>query len=139
MGADLCAACLRDGSKGEQRLDVFEREAELLCPLNEAHAPHGIFRVQPVIRSAPRRSLDKPPTLMVPKRLDMYPGLLSHLSNRQSVRSGLLYMVRNINPGARYGVKSDVGKCPGLFPLSFDHPETDLSAQRTCGAQHSTA
>ncbi len=82
MGTDLCTACLRGGSQGEQLLDVFEREADLLGPLDEAYAPHSVFGVQLVICGAPRRPLDEPPPLIVPQRLDMHSSALGNLSTR---------------------------------------------------------
>src|SRR5258708_14053481 len=52
-------------------LNLLEREAEVLCSLDEADQANGLRGVLPVALPGPPRRLEKPPPLRVPDPLDL--------------------------------------------------------------------
>src|SRR5947209_4557627 len=64
-------------------LDLLEREAEVLCSLDEADQANGLRGVLAVARSRPLGCLEKAPTLVVPERLDVHARPAGHLANAE--------------------------------------------------------
>src|SRR5438876_12338046 len=63
---DISTSCPPADSQLQQTLDFLQREAELLCPPNEAQPGHSLVAIKAIAGSNPVRLRQQPRTLVVP-------------------------------------------------------------------------
>src|SRR3984957_20216290 len=101
----------------QQRLNLFQREPQLLTLLDKTNVVQIALRIHPMPRRRPHRLPQNPPPLIKPHRLYVHPSLRRQLSDSH---------MRILNPIPQYRVNPRSGG--RICPPGFVHAPYDLAA-----------
>ena len=102
---------MRVDAQGKQILNLFQRKAQLLGPLDETNPPHRFGGKDAITGFCTRRGREKSLTLVVSNRLNVDASTLRHLADAQAVHES------TVNPVLRYRVKREMRKLQNVYSV----------------------
>ena len=105
--SNIRAASARAKAQTEQIPDLFEREAEVLRPLNESKTANSVIREDAIARLCPRRPWQKAEPFVIADGLHIHLRVFGEVSDRQLAHTQPVFSF-SLNPVPNYRVKREV-------------------------------